>query len=211
MNNTITLVSSEDESNNSIMIIDSDSESKNSNCLLKRELSVQSIIEVSVEPKKKKINHRLDVIKSEEQKKTILSLKEFTKNDPRHDKRLYYNRIDDTDIDYDLLAWAQLEVVLDHVSMGYICFTVEHYYHQMLKKKRVQIIHRHYEKLINEDRIMFLNRVPIFSEEHFKEAKKEFEHQIERTAEAGKAALNELRSFGRFMSNLYGDKAIRLF
>lgn len=211
MNQTITLDSSEDESNQSVMIIDSDNETNNSNCLLKRELSVQSIVEISVLPKKKKIMQSLDEVKGEEKKKIILSLKEFTQNDPRHDKRLYYNRIDDTDIDYDLLAWAQLEVILDHVSMGFICFTVEHYYHQMLKKKRVQIIQRHYDTLINENRIMFMNKVPIFSEEFFKEAKKEFEHQFERTAEAGKASLNELRSFARFISNLYGDKAIKLF
>lgn len=207
MDETIVLESSSDEFERTVMITDSESSIETPvipTSVFKRQLSVQSI--TCEENKKLKISNN-----SECKEKSVVKLSEFLNDDPRLDPRLYYNRIDDTDIDYDLIAWAQLEVILDHVCLGSICFTVEHYYHQQLKKKRVYITHRHYERLKQEHMLLYRNKVPLFSKELFEDAKKELEHQISRTGQAGDAILQEARSFANFIKNIYGDKTIELF
>ncbi len=110
-----------------------------------------------------------------------------------------------------MLAWSQVEVILDHICYNAICFTVEHYYHQLLKKNHLYAINRHYEKLKHEYETVYKHKIPLFNKEEFYESKTQFEHQIERTEEARAAVGYELRSFAQFIKKIYGDTEIKLF
>ena len=63
-----------------------------------------------------------------------MSVEEFNKSDLLLSREYESKRVDDFNLDMDLLAWCHVETAVDLVCFNQICFTVEHFYH-MLKRK----------------------------------------------------------------------------
>lgn len=213
----------ESDSDHSIIILDNDEcvEAKCSSSekfSLKRDLSSDFSQKIALNTKKLKIpednlierkknNMGLDGAQTSQ-----ISIKytDFVSNDVRLDSRLYFNRVDENEqFDVKLYIWCVIEVILDLASSKSIVYGVEHYYHQLAKKKKFKENDLILKKMKEEYEIVFIAKdTKELNSEDFILAKKNYEMQIKSQEFICKFLLTDLKNFVKFIQDTYENKII---
>ena len=218
----------ESDSDNSIIVLDSPPKIKK-NINFKRDLSIEGITNaqkkrladseeiinsfISIEPGSSKSFHNFENILQNKQIKqyNILSLKEFYISDPRLDQRLYYNRIDENEnFDIQLFISSILEVMLDLICSKKIIYSIEHYYHQMYKRKKFKENNDILIKMKSEFDLVYSNKS--IEEKQLSEtstlARRNYEMQIKSQEFICKFLYEDLKTFVNFILETYENKYI---
>ncbi|RMZ94148.1 hypothetical protein BpHYR1_050357 [Brachionus plicatilis] len=145
-----------------------------------------------------------------DQKQKSISLNHFFASDFRLDRRLYYNRIDENnDFDINLLIWSELEFILDKVCSKSIVYSVEHYYHQLLKRKRAKQSYLTFKKISQEYEQVFSEvDSKLLPKDDYLSAKRNYENQIKNQEIVFKLLHQDLKNFANFILEVYGNKII---
>ena len=224
MNNSKSLI--ESDSDNSIIILESPEKN------FKRDLSID---ELSKEQKKKKLQVSENIshmkilcisnkprssrsfqncektMETKHKKNASLCLKEFFSSDPRLDQRLYFNRIDENnDLDIQLYISSILESLLDLICCKKIIYCVEHYYHQMYKRKICEKNNHILQKLNAEYEMVFSNILTVDTKnsDELIIAKRNYEMQIKSQEFICKFLYEDLKTFVNFILETYENKYI---
>ncbi|CAF1004482.1 unnamed protein product [Brachionus calyciflorus] len=209
------ILSSDDED---IVCIDLEKEIK-TNLKIKRELSSCFI---NQEEDRKKL--KLDKNRIEEQsinncndkaeslyfinnKEKNFSLDEFWAHDPRCDKRLFYNRIDDDCFSINLYVRCLLDIILDGICENSYLYTLEHYYHQRYKKDVVLSNIERHQKLMSEFSQVFENKENL-EITGINSSKTLMLKTLNHSKKTCNESYEEFKEFQRFIDVLYANKKI---
>ncbi|CAF0969200.1 unnamed protein product [Brachionus calyciflorus] len=143
---------------------------------------------------------------SKKNENSRMTLSEFWLHDPRCDKKLFYNRIDDDIFDVELYIKALLETLIDSICDNSLLYTVEHYYHQRYRKEiflKHMNIHR---KMMDEYESIYKDVEN--SNEEFNIGKQQMLRALNHSKLVCKELYDEFQEFIKFIQNLYANKKI---
>ncbi|CAF0980150.1 unnamed protein product [Brachionus calyciflorus] len=176
---------------------------------LKRDRSEASIILLESSTKKSKSKETETVSPITKKKTNVITLREFYDQEPMLSQKNEFNHIDDFNLDIELLVWCEIETILDLICTKQICYTVEHYYHMLLRKKIFLRHQNEYNSLFDEYRKRFENsQVVIENREIFLSERNKFRQLISEKETLCRESLANLKSLVNLLKNIYGNKII---
>lgn len=176
---------------------------------LKRDRSESCIFLFESSTKKSK-SKEIETIPAITIKKTnAMTLREFYDHDPILSQHNEFNRVDDLNLDIELLVWCEIETILDLVCTNQICYTVEHYYHMQFRKNVFLKHQNEYNSLFENYRKKFENnQLIIENSQIFLRERNNFRRIISEKEIMCKNSLASLKHLVNLLKNVYGNKII---